>query len=355
MKTTKTFSAALAFSFGVLLTAAAPAHAAQYKIQWLIGHPNLDYFEESAAAFKAAVEKGSKGEIQVDIVESKNAWEDSADSRPGPQIAAAVAKGEAQMGHSFTDVVGGMDPRMLAFNLPYLFRDYRHLEGVFEGPVGDEMLNGLRPKGVVGLAFTYSGGANGIATTEREIRKLEDFKGLKIGMFGDEVSRAWVEDLGAKSVVLHHREDGVLPLLKNGSVDSVLTTWRRFERSGLHKRFNHFSMVGSSYLVSVTYINEKFYESLPKKYRELIMNSAHVAARIERFKTIELNEQAKREMVAQGVRPVNMTEENRERFVEALKPVYAKTLERIVGKDLIEKIRKTPAGREHPTLDFAAR
>lgn len=352
---TKPFSAALAFSLVALLTAAAPAHAAKYKIQWLIGHPNLDYFEESAAAFKAEVEKGSNGEIEVDIVESKNAWEDSADGRPGPEIAAAVAKGEAQMGHSFTDVVGAMDPRMLAFNLPYLFRDYRHLEGVFEGPVGDEMLNGLRSKGVVGLAFTYSGGANGIATTEREIRTLEDFKGLKLGMFGDEVTRAWAADLGAKPVILHHREDGVMPLLKNRSVDSFLTTWRRFERSGLHKRFNHFSMVGSSYLVSVTYVNEKFYESLPKKYQSLIVNSSRVAARIERFKTIELNEQAKREMVAQGVRPVHMTEENRERFVEALQPVYARKLEGIVGKELIEKIRKTPAGPEHPALDFAAR
>jgi len=344
----------LVLSFG-LIFAAVPSHAAKYKIKWLIGHPNLDYFEESAASFKTAVEKGSHGDIEVQIVESKNLWEDSAEGRPGPEIAQAVAKGEAQMGHSFTDIMGGMDHRLWAFVLPYLFRDYRHLEGVFEGPVGAEMLDGLSSKGIKGLAFTYSGGANGVATIGKEIRSPEDFKGLKIGMFGADADRAWVSGLGATPVAVRHREDGVLPLAKDGTVDAVVTTWRRFERSELHRRFKYFNMAGSSYLVSVTYINDKFFASLPPQYQKLLTDTVRETARIERFKTIELNEQAKREMTARGVLPVNLTAANRARFVEALKPVYARELEGMVGKALIERIRVTPAGPAHPGLDFAAR
>lgn len=342
-------------SLGLFFAAAVPSHAAKYKIQWLIGHPNLDYFEESAADFKTIVEKQSHGDIEVQIVESKNLWEDSAEGRPGPEIAKAVAKGEAQMGHSFTDVMGGMDHRLWAFDLPYLFRDYRHLEGVFEGPMSTELLDGLKTNGIKGLAFTYSGGANGVATTDKPIRRLEDFKGLKVGMFGAAPDRAWVQALGATPVAVHHREDGALPLAKDGGVDSMITTWRRFERSGLHQRFKYFNMVGSSYLVSITYINEKFYESLPPEYRKLLSDAVRQTARIERYKTIELNEEAKREMVARGVLPVNMTARNRARFVDALKPVYAGELEDLVGKDLIERLRAVPAGPEHPTLTFAAR
>lgn len=344
----------LVLSFGLLL-AAAPSHAAKYKIKWLIGHPNLDYFEESAANFKTAVEKGSRGEIEVQIVEAKNLWEDSAEGRPGPEIAAAVAKGEAQMGHSFTDIMGGMDHRLWAFDLPYLFRDYRHLEGVFEGPLGAELLDGMKSNGIKGLAFTYSGGANGVATIDKEVRGPEDFKGLKIGMFGADADRAWVSALGATPVAVRHREDGVFPLARDGKVNAVVTTWRRFERSELHRRFKYFNMAGSSYLVSVTYVNDKFYASLPPAYQKLLSDAVRETARVERFKTIELNEQAKREMTARGVIPVALTAAGRGRFVEALKPVYARELEAMVGKDLIERIRVTPAGSEHPGLDFAAR
>ena len=345
----------LALSLGILIAFAAPSHAkAKYKVQWLLGHPNLDYFEEAAAYFKSTVERDSHGDIQVEIVNAKNLWEDTANGRSGPEIAQAVAGGEAQMGHSFTDVMGQMDHDLLAFNLPYTFRDYRHLEGVFEGPLGQELLDGMRPHGLVGLAFTYSGGANGVATTDREIRTLEDFKGRKVGMFGDQVSQAWVKALGATPVSVHHREDGALSLTDDGGIDSMVTTWRRFERSNLQRRFKYFNMTGSSYLVSVTYVNAKFFDGLPPKYRRLLMETARTTSRIERFKTIELNEQAQREMAAKGVQPVYLTEANRQRFVEALKPVYERTLEAVVGKALIERIRKTPDGPEHPTLGRVA-
>lgn len=340
----------IALSFGLLLAAAAPSHAAKYKVKWLLGHPNLDYFEEAAAYFKTTVEKGSHGDIQVEIANGASLWEDSAQGVPGPEIAKAVASGEAQMGHSFTDVMGTMDHDLWAFDLPYAFRGYRHLEGVFEGPVGQDLLEGMRPHGLVGLAFTYSGGANGVATTDREVRGLEDFKGLKVGMLGDAVGRSWVTALGATPVAVRHREDGVFPLAEDGRVDSIFTTWRRFQRSNLDRRFKYFNMTGSSYLVSVTYVNAKFFDGLPAEYRKLLMDAARVTSRIERFKTIELNERAKREMTAKGVVAVNLTEANRLRFVEALKPVYARELQGLVGKDLIEKLRVVPDAPEHPTL-----
>lgn len=340
----------LGLSLLLLACAANPAHAAKYKIRWLIGHPNLDFFEESAQSFKKAVEAGSHGDISVEIVTADNSWEYSAQGQPGPEIANAVAKGQAEMGHSFTDVMGGMDHRLWAFDLPYLFRDYPQLEGVFEGPLGEQLLNGLREHKIEGLTFTYSGGANGIATREREIRRPEDLKGLRVGTFGDAADEAWLKSLGAVPVTLARREDSALPLAQEGKIDAVVATWRRFERAGLDPSFKYMNLMNSSYLVSVTYINEKFFEGLPAEYRTLIKESAHVAGRIERAKTIQLNEIAKRQMVANAVRPVYLTEENAARFQEALRPVYRESLEALVGKDLIEKIRKTGPG---PSLPLA--
>lgn len=328
-----------------------PLHAAKYKIDWLLGHKNLDYFEEAAMDFKKTVETGSHGDIEVHITTSASdevplAWAPS-------EIADKVAKGEAEMGHSFTDVIGSLDHRLWAFGAPYLFRDYRHMEGVFEGPLGSELLKGLRAPHIVGLAFTYSGGANGVASRDREIRRAEDLKGLKVGVYGDPVSEAWLRSLGATPVTIKHNYERILPLARDGSLDAVVITWRNFKRAVLNQGFKYFNLTDSTYLVSVTYINEKFLASLPEEYRALIKEAAHKTGRIERAKTIELNESSKREMTAKGVRPIYLTEDSRGRFVQALQPAYERSIEGIIGKDLIEMINNTGDGPDHPWIPSA--
>ncbi|MFI5347031.1 MAG: TRAP transporter substrate-binding protein [Elusimicrobiota bacterium] len=337
---------------GLLAGVSGSAHAAKYKIHWYLGHANLDYFEAAAADFKKVVETKSHGDISVEIV---TAALDSAHSVNSSGIADKVEKGEIEMGHSFTDVVGGMDHQLYAFEAPYLFRGYNHMEGVFEGPVGTQMLEGLAPHHIVGLSFTYSGGASGVATVGREIRKPEDLKGLKVGVYGDPVNAAWLKSLGATPVAIEHRIDNVSDMARDGQLDAVVTTWRNFERTSLNKNFKFFNLTGSTYLVSMTYVNEKFFNSLPAEYRVLLMDASQEAGRIERSKTIELNESAKREMLGKGVRPVYLSEQGKAEFAKALQPSY-KTIDGVIGKDLIEKIRKAGDG-PHPMMpgDFASR
>lgn len=332
-----------------LLGGALPLHAATYKITWLLGHKNLDYFEEAAVSFKKTVEQASHGDIAVDI---KLQVDDNPSKtfKEAPEIAAKVAKGEAEMGHSFVDTMGALDPRLLAFNAPYLFRGYRHMEGLFEGPVGKEMLDGLRAQNIVGLSFTYSGGASGVATIDRELRAPEDLKGLKVGVFGSEVDSAWLKSLGAIPVSIEHRLDAIGPMAHSGELDAVVVTWRNFEREALNTEFHRFNMPESTYLVSVTYINQKFFDSLPEKYRTLLVDASREAGRIERARTMALNEDSKRGMLTKGVRAVYLSQDHLSRFSEALRPAYASSIEPLIGKDLIDRIRRISDAPAQPAI-----
>jgi TRAP-type C4-dicarboxylate transport system substrate-binding protein len=244
------------------------------------------------------------------------------------------------MGHSFVDVMGSLDPRLHAFEAPYLFRGYRHMEGVIEGPIGQELLDGLKSQHIKGLSFTYSGGASGVAALDREIRRPEDLRGLKVGVFGDAVDGAWLTSLGATPVPLGHRLESILPSADGGELNAVVTTWRNFEKTSLEQKFKYVSLMDSTYLVSVTYVNEAFFNALPKDYQAMLVEESRKAGRIERAKTIELNARAKREMLVKGVRSVSLSADARRRFNEALRPAN-EAIERILGKDLVEGIKNT--------------
>ncbi len=340
-----------------LLGFAPSAHAeAKYKIRWYLGHKNLDYFEEAALNFKKEVETKSHGDVSVELVIADR--DDlSAGLGAGSNVAAMVEKGEAEMGHSFTDVVGGLDPRLYAFEAPYLFRDYRHMEGVIEGPLGQELLDGFQAHGMQGLSFTYSGGGSGVASVDREIRKPEDLQGLKVGVYGDALNEAWLTGLGAKPVTIKHNLGNILPASRSGELDAAVITWRNFERAALDQGFRYFSMPNSTYLVSVTYINQKFFKSLPAEYRTLISDASRESGRVERALTIELNERAKRAMVGQGVRPVYLNAEGKRGFEKALAPAYASSIEGLIGKDFLRRIRATADGPAQPAVavDLAGR
>ncbi len=333
-----------------LTALAAPSSAATYKIRWYLGHQNLDYFEEAAKDFKNVVETASKGDISVDIV--LQATDDAHPGQPS-DVAAKVASGEIEMGHSFVDTMGSVDPKYHAFEAPYLFRGYRHMEGVFEGPVGSELLADMRSQGIEGLSFTYSGGANGIATTSRELRSPEDLKGLKIGCYGDAVDQAWLKSLGATPVPIGRKIESIDKMARTGDLDGVVITWRNLERESLDTSFKYFNLPNSSYLVSVTYINKKYFEGMPKEYRELISKASLEAGRIERARTIELNEDAKSEMASKGVRGVYLTEANRARFVEALRPAYKNAIEGVLSRGLVSKIKNTKDAPTNPLIPEA--
>lgn len=348
---TRLLSPLLALAFAA--AAAAPSGAsepqkAKYTVHWVLGHRNLDFFSEAAQNFKTAVEARSHGDIQVVI---ENAKDTGADASPEAEaIPGKVAKGEIEMGHSFVDVMGTVDSRLYAFEAPYLFRGYRHMEGVLDGAVGNDLLSDMRAQHLVGLSFTYSGGASGVASVSKPIRKPEDLKGLKVGVYGDEVNAAWLKAVGAVPVPIKHDLDGIAAMVRGGQLDAVVITWRNFAHTGLQDSFKYMSLMDSTYLVSVTYANDKFYDGLPKEYQDLLLDESRKAGRVERAKTIQLNEDSRVSMLAKGVKSAALTEAGKAAFAAALKPAYDGAIGRALTPALIERIKKSADGAIAPVV-----
>ena len=140
-------------------------------------------------------------------------------------------------------------------------------------------------------------------------------------------------------------------MARERKLDAVVTTWRNFEREDLGAEFRHVGLMGYSHLVSVTYINPKFFDSLPERYRALIVKASREAGGIERSKTIQLNASSRSGMLEdRGVREAYLSQENQRRFVNALRPAYQSSIEGLIGKSLIERIKNTGDAPALPSI-----
>ena len=70
-------------------------------------------------------------------------------------------------------------------------------------------------------------------------------------------------------------------------------------------------------------------------------------------RTIELNEHARRELTTKGVRAVNLTAANRLKFVEAVQPAYASTIDGVLTHELVQKLRDTKDAATSPLIPEA--
>ena len=333
MNTRARAAAAISLCAAVVISACAAteAAAAKHRIDWVLAHNQLDYLDDAVKEFKASVEKESRGELEINVIRRSQA-----------DVAAMVRDGKAQMGHSFADAASSIDPRLLAFDAPFLHRGYGHMEGVIEGPVGRGLLDGLREKGMIGLALTYSGGANGVASA-KELRRPEDLRGLKVGVYGHAVDAAWLKALGAVPVAIGHRTEEIAGKARAGELDAVVVTWRNYQREELENVLGRVGLMGVSYLVSVTFVNEKFFAGLPKRHRELLKKAALEVARVERARTIQLNESSRLTSVARGAKETALSAGERAAFVRATAPSYA-VIEPVVGSALVRNVRETADG-----------
>ncbi|MEM6991310.1 MAG: TRAP transporter substrate-binding protein DctP, partial [Myxococcota bacterium] len=167
----------------------------RHKIRWVLTHDPIALFEEAARRFQGLVSEGSGGEIEVEVL---TPTEYGGGTRvAAPEVMRKVVDGELEMSQTYTTVLGKLYDRMWALDLPFLFGSHEHAARVLDGPIGRELLDGLVPHKVRGLAFTYSGGYRILSSTGKALQTIDDLRGVHMRTAQNPVVTALFESLGA--------------------------------------------------------------------------------------------------------------------------------------------------------------
>jgi len=227
-------------------------------------------------------------------------------------------------------------PETIATGLPFVFRGTEHMRKVLDGPVGAEILAAMESQGLVGLAF-YDSGSRSFYTTKKPIRTVADMKGMKIRVIQSDLFVAMVEALGANPTPMPYGE--VYTALKTGIVAAAENNWPSYESSRHFEAAKHYNMTEHSLAPEVLVFSKKVWDTLPKGDQALVRQAAKDSVAHMRKLWDEREVKSRQIVEKAGAQVVAIP--NRQEFINAMTPVYAKFAASPRLKDLVKRIQDT--------------
>lgn len=231
------------------------------------------------------------------------------------------------------------DHDFLAFEMPYIFRDHDHAYRVLEGEIGERLLAKLTEKSNVrGLAYTYSGGFRCLGVN-KPVSTLADLAGETIRSNRNPIGQATIESISGVTPFVCELEE-VREHVLNGDCNGHDTVYSRIYPLQHNEVLQ--SVVDSKHSLFLTtmIIADSFWHTLSAEVRACIKDAALRAGRKERDTTIADGEQAREQLIADGVTVYHPTEEEIKNLKAKTQAVYDK-FESTFPEGMIEKIRRS--------------
>ncbi len=314
------------------------ASKAQHKLRWVLAHEPPAVFEAASAQFVEELKETTSGAFDVELYLGREYAE--AQNLPGLSrraLVEKVARGEIEMAHCYVSALGEFHDPLWAVELPFLFRDYEHAERFFEGSLARKIMNDMRPTGLRGLSFAYSGGYRIVPTLGKELRSLSDYRGLTIRTAGNPVPEVMYASLGAKAIGADL--EAIPKMVRDGRIDGCEITYVRFKAAELDDVFDTVNETGHSLFTTMTVVNEEWFRSLSDAHQAAIHDATMASCRTERRTAIGEESAMSVRCAEQGLNIVKMDDARHAELRTASQAIYREFTPRF-GEALIEGIRE---------------
>ncbi|MBM9518202.1 TRAP transporter substrate-binding protein [Desulforhopalus vacuolatus] len=166
-------------------------------------------YHATSLKFKELVEKGTDGRVQIKIFPQRQLGNDR-------EILEGVQAGLIDVSAATLGPVAAFEPSVAMMELPFLYKNPKHLDTILDGPVGRKILDKLENAGFKGLGF-FDDGINNITNSRRPIHSAADFKGLQMRTIESPVRISTARALGANPIPVPYSE--LYTALQTGVVD----------------------------------------------------------------------------------------------------------------------------------------
>jgi TRAP-type transport system periplasmic protein len=264
-----------------LLTFPLAAEAAQ-KLRIAGNFPVVHSSSVAMKQFAEDVQAGTNGEITIDVFPAMQLG--------GPQENVdQVVSGSIFLTWLGTGYLTKIVPALEAVNVPFLFTSRESAFKTIDGAAGEEFAKLLKARGLMPLGYMELGFRN-VTNNVRPIRKLEDFKGLKIRSVPSETHLATFRALGSNASPMDWKE--VYSALQQGVMDGQENPWPIIQDARLFEVQKFVSNTRHLYDFIIIVANKRAYDALPEKHRAVIDTAMKKAIATQRTQAKEADDTA---------------------------------------------------------------
>jgi tripartite ATP-independent transporter DctP family solute receptor len=276
----------------------------------------------SSNQLKRLVEERSKGQVEIQVFHSGRLGKDEV-------VMEGMRIGTHQMA-SIGSPVPALVPQFGIFDLPFLFPNREFVQKFQDSPLGQELLEFLPSKGLIGIGF-WELGFRVITNNVRPIYTPKDLEGLKIRVPSSPIRVKMFQVYGANPSVLSYTE--LFSALQQGVVDGQENPITSIFEAKFYEVQKYLSMSNHVYTPSFPLASKKHWDKWPSNVRKIILDAAKEVEIMTKKQGAEWDKE--RIVFLSKHLKVNDTDFNS--FQKASAAVY-KELGHLIGQDYVDRV-----------------
>ena len=251
------------------------------------------------------------------------------------KVLEAMLQGDVQFAAPSLSLFEPITKQFRLFDLPFMFKDISAVDAFQASGTGQEMLQSMTRRGVLGLGFWHNGMKQ--FSANKPLISPEDAKGLKFRVQPSDVLVAQMNALGATAQPMAFAE--VYGALQTGVVDGQENSWSNIYGQKFFEVQDGVTETNHGIIDYMVVTSVDWWESLDADVRDQLGTILDEVTTARNAAVLEVDRAARQSILDAGGKIVELTPEQRAAWVEAMKPVWAQ-FEAEVGA---ENIAAAPA------------
>ena len=321
----RTLMAALA-ALGLVFTAPAFAACDAGEIVIKFSHvTNTDKHPKGIAAslLEKRVNEEMNGKACLEVFPSSQLYNDD-------QVLEAMLAGDVQLAAPSLSKFEKFTKKFRLFDLPFVFNDINAVERFQNSKDGQKLKNAMKRRGLQGLAFWHNGMKQ--ISANKPLLEPADAAGLKFRVQPSDVLVAQMEALKANPQKMAFSE--VYGALQTGVVDGQENTWSNIYGKKFFEVQDGVTESNHGIIDYLVVTSTEWWKGLPGDVRSQFKTILDEVTQTRNAESTRVNEEAKQAIIAAGGVVRKPTGAQRQKWVDTMKPVWAK-FEKDIGADLI--------------------
>lgn len=270
----------------------------------------------SRALATIADEIESRSDLEVGVM-----WNILDDGRPASDLLWMVERGELTLCYFSTSYLGDRVPELNVLETPFLFDDLAQAHGALDGALGRALSEATEAKTGFRVLGYWDNGFRHLTNRLRPIRRPSDIEGMRVRLQPNSIHEAMIAAWGGEPVPVELSTG--IAMIAAGDVDAQENPLANTVAYGVDRVHGHATMTGHLYGARGIYAHPATLDSLTDAEQQVVTGAVRTAVTQQRTDAAAKEDDLRASMAEAGVEFVDLSSEERDRFVEAVSDVIA--------------------------------